>query len=219
MHDAPTSTLTVVGVAGDVTRSLTEAPIPEIYVPLAQSPSGFLTLQLRAHAGVSGLDVLPDAARAVLALDPELPLVAPALLEAVVAREGVRPRFLATVLAAFAALAAVVALIGVYAISAWVARQRRREAAVRLALGATPGSVVRALTQRGTMAVGVGLGAGWIGSIGLARLLADELTGVDAADPWIRAGTAVVLFCTCVLAIVWPARQVAVIDPASVFRE
>jgi hypothetical protein len=69
------------------------------------------------------------------------------------------------------------------------------------------------------MAVGVGLGAGWIGSIGLARLLADELTGVDAADPWIRAGTAVVLFCTCVLAIVWPARQVAVIDPASVFRE
>ena len=219
VETAAAATYRVVGVAADVRRSLRRDSVPELYVSLAQAPMPYLTLLIRAQSAGDPGALLGPVARAVLAIDPELPLIGAQSLEDEVAGAGVRPRFLATLLGSFAVLAAAVALIGVYAISAWVARQRRREAAVRIALGAQPRDVIRLLTMTGARAVLAGLAVGWIASLALGRLLASELSGVDPRDVRTRAAVALVLFVTCVLAVYSPARAVATSDPASALRE
>jgi putative ABC transport system permease protein len=209
----------VVGVVADVRRSLWRPPVPEIYVPLVQAPRPNLTLQVRGRDGVPRSAVAAAVARAVSAVDPELPLNGATPLEAVIARQGARSRFLATVLCTFASLAAVAGLIGLYAISAWVARQRRREAAIRLALGAEPTHVIRQLMTSGTLAVTIGLAIGWWTSMALGRLLSGELAGVSGGDVRTRFAIAVVLFFFCVLAVYRPARAATKISPAATLRE
>ncbi len=152
-------------------------------------------------------------------MDPELPLNNVEPLDAVIARQEVRPRFLAGVLGTFAALAAVGALVGLYAVSAWIARQRQREAAIRLALGAQPQQLVRTLTLGGTISVVCGLAVGWWGSAALGRLLSTELTGISGGDVQTRLATAALLFACCVTALYRPARAVARTSPAAVLRE
>ena len=116
--------------------------------------------------------------RAVSSVHHDLPLNGAEPLEALISRQGVRPRFVATLLGIFAALAAVGAVVGLYAVSAWVAGLRRREVAIRLALGANRGQVVRALTAGAAVSVSCGLLIGWWASLVLGRLMARELTGV-----------------------------------------
>jgi putative ABC transport system permease protein len=217
-RDART-TYRVVGVVADVRRSLRREGVPEVYVPLLQLPLRDLTVQVRARDGVPVATVASAVARALNAVDPELPLNNVETLEAVIARQEVRPRFLASVLGTFAALAAVGALVGLYAVSAWIARQRQREAAIRLALGAQPQQLVRALTLGGTISVVCGLAVGWWGSAALGRLLSTELTGISGGDVQTRLASAAVLFACCVTALYRPARAVARTSPAAALRE
>jgi putative ABC transport system permease protein len=209
----------VVGVAGDVRRSLVRSAVHEIYIPLVDIPSPTLTLQVRGREPIGPRMLSAAVTRAIRAVDPELPLDDVGMLDDIVARAGVRPRFLAALLGGFSAIAAVGALIGLYATSAWVARQRRREAAIRLALGAAPHQIVRTFTAHGAGAVAAGLAVGWWASLGLGRLLSRELTGVNADDPTTRIALAAALCVCCVLAIYRPARAVARMSPASTLRE
>jgi ABC-type antimicrobial peptide transport system permease subunit len=213
------TTYRVVGVAGDVRRSLRRLPTPEIYVPLSQMSRPNLTVQARARDGIRQAAVTAAIGRAIAAVDSELPVNGAEPLEATIARQGIRPRFLATVLGGFAALAALAALVGVYAISAWAARTRRREAAIRLALGARPRHVIRMLTASGALAIVIGLAIGWWASLGLGRLLSSELTGVTENDVSTRLALAAALFCLCVLAVYRPARAVTKLSPATILRE
>jgi len=216
-RDART-TYRIVGVVADVRRSLRRDNVPEVYVPLLQLPLRDLTLQVRGRDGVPLSTLAAAVGRSVSAVDPELPLNNIEPLEAVLARMEVRPRFLASILGAFAALAAVGALVGLYAVSAWIARQRQREAAIRLALGAQPQQLVRRLTLGGTIAVVCGLAVGWWGSAALGRLLAGELTGITGGDVQTRIAAAALLFACCVTALYRPARAVARMSPASALR-
>jgi predicted permease len=217
MHAASREPLTVVGVSADVTRSAIEATAPEVYVSLNRSPGTFLFLQVRATGDAARL--VPAIERAVLAEDPNLPLALVQPMTDVVSAEGVRPRFLASVLTAFAALTAAVALVGVYAVSTWIARQRRREAAVRMALGSTASGVVRLFVSRGAWLVWTGVAAGWGLSYLVGGLLESELHGVSASDLTTRAALAAALGTIGVAAVWWPAWRVSRMDAATVLRE
>ena len=213
------TTYRVVGVIADVRRSLRRDAFPEIYVPLLQLPLRDLTVQVRGREGVPLSTLAAAVARSVSMVDPGLPLNNLEPLGAVIGRQEVRPRFLASILGTFAALAAVGALVGLYAVSAWIARQRQREAAIRLALGAQPQQLVRKLTLGGVTSVVCGLAVGWWGSAGLGRLLSAELTGISGGDLQTRVAAAALLFVCCVIALYRPARAVALTSPAAALRE
>jgi hypothetical protein len=216
IDEAPPA-LTVVGVVGDVSRSLVEPRVPEVYVPLGRAPGIFLFLQARTRD--AGLELVPAIERTIARVDPNLPLDGPRWLSDVVGTEGDRPRFLAGVLVAFASMTGLVAVIGVYAVNAWIASQRRREAALRLALGASPTAVVRLLAGRGGLVVAAGLIVGWVASLALSTVLEADLHGVGASDLPTRAAVAAVLVGVCTAALWWPARRAARVDPARVLRE
>jgi putative ABC transport system permease protein len=208
------TTYRIVGVVADVRRSLRRDAVPEMYVPLAQASLRDLTVQVRGRQGVPVEAVTAAVARIVSSVDHEVPVNDVEPLEALITRQGLRPRFIATLLGIFAVLAAVGALVGLYAVSAWVAGLRRREAAIRLALGANRSQVIRALTVASMASVSAGLLVGWWASLPLGRLMSRELTGVSGDDVMTRAVVAVVLFICCAAAVYRPARPMTHVCPA-----
>jgi ABC-type antimicrobial peptide transport system permease subunit len=213
------TTYRIVGVAADVRRSLRREAVAEVYVPLAQAPLRDLTLQVRGRDGVPAADVAAAVKRTVGVVSRDLPLNGAEPLETLIGRQGVGPRFVATLLGIFAALAALGAVVGLYAVSAWMAGLRRREAAIRLALGASRAQVVRALVAGTALSVSCGLLLGWWASLMLGRLMARELTGVSGDDLMTRALAASVLCICCVLAVYRPVNAMTQVSPAATLRE
>ena len=124
-----------------------------------------------------------------------------------------------TLLAIFAALALMLACIGVYGVLAYAVAQRTREIGVRMALGASPGIVTRMILGRGLKLSAVGLGAGFALAATLSILLRSLLYGVSPSAPLVYAGTAAVLICVALAACVIPAQRAARVDPAVALRD
>jgi putative ABC transport system permease protein len=207
----------VIGVVGDNLRSLIEPTPPQVYLAFAQEPLAMNAfLQIRTvHAP---LEMAPAMSRVLSGLDPNVPLAAVNSLEALVGAEGVRPRFLARVLAGFAGLALVVSIVGLYAVSAWIAGQRQREAALRVALGADQRAVALLLARRGLLAVVGGLGAGWLAARPLTLLMAAEFHGVSAGDVGSRLTVATALAIVSTIALWGPAWRASTRDLSGLLR-
>jgi ABC-type antimicrobial peptide transport system permease subunit len=122
-------------------------------------------------------------------------------------------------LTVFAGLACLLALIGVHGVIAYAVRQRRREVAIRMAVGASRRSVTTMFIRQGAIVLAIGMVAGLVGAIGLGRVLESQLFGVRPGDPrvltWAVAGFAV----SGLLAMWWPAARAASTDPANVLKE
>jgi ABC-type antimicrobial peptide transport system permease subunit len=118
----------------------------------------------------------------------------------------------------FAGLALVLAMVGVFGILAYSVQQRTRDFAVRRALGATTGDVLRLVVESATRVVGAGIVIGLILSAALTRLLTTVLVGVRPSDPLTFAGVGMMLLITATAAIAWPAWRAARIDPATALR-
>jgi hypothetical protein len=208
---------TVVGVADDVLQSTMQLSPPQLFVAFYQQPlaaNAFLQLKTIGPP----LDAAPAVARVVREMNPELALGSVNSLAAIVEAEAMRPRLLARALALFAALAVGIAVVGLYAVSAWIAQRRQREAALRIALGAKPVSVAGALAARPVMAVAVGLLVGWLAAAPLAALVASELRGVSAADLPTRVMVAVALAAISGSALFVPAWRAARGNLAAILR-
>jgi ABC-type antimicrobial peptide transport system permease subunit len=129
-----------------------------------------------------------------------------------------RSRFLASLLAVFSLVAAVLALLGIYGVIAYTVRQREREIAIRLAVGADRGMITRLFLQQGAAVLAVGLTMGVGGALLLGRLLQTQLFGVRAADP-VAIALVALPFAACGLAAIgWPARAAASVDPAAALK-
>jgi len=212
--DGSTAWATVVGIVGDVRHlGLDADPEPEVYVPMAQDPSRGMTLVVRTAGGGGTVAGLREAIREV---DPSQPVSAPRALAAQLSGSIARPRFLATLLAGFAALALVLAAIGLHGLLAQVVLGRTREIGVRLALGAEPRQVVALILGGAARLVGLGVAIGVAGALALTRALAGMLYGVSATDPLVHAGTALVLVVVGLGAAGIPARRAARLDPTRV---
>jgi putative ABC transport system permease protein len=137
--------------------------------------------------------------------------------EIVAATESSR-RFNTIILSAFAAIALLLSLLGIYGVLSYTVAQRTREIAIRMAMGA-PRSVVLVRTLRHALGLATaGICGGLIASIGLTDFLKSLLYGVGPLDSATIAGAVVVLLCCCVVAGLWPARRAASIDPMQTLR-
>jgi putative ABC transport system permease protein len=208
---------TIVGVVGDVRHSTLDAPPNlQMYMPQAQVTDSFLVLVLRTRQPP---ETVAAAVRAILHdLDPSVPVYSVAALENLVVRTTARHRFVGGLLAAFAALAVVLAAIGLYGVVAVTVSQRTREVGVRMALGARPADVLRLILGGCVTTVAAGLAAGFAGALLLAGLLESMLFGVGARDPMAFALSTVTLAAVVVAAHWIPARRAMLIDPAVALR-
>jgi putative ABC transport system permease protein len=212
----------VVGVVGDVRPAEPGPdPAPSAYVPIRQDFSvlewlSSVTVVLR---GGDPRALSTDVRSLVLSLDPEMPPSGVRTLEDEVSGLVAGPRFSATVLALFAAVALVMAAVGVYGVMAYSAGQRTREIGVRIALGATRGQVLRLMLTEGLVIVAAGLGAGLIFAVWLAKSLTGLLHEVAPADPVALASVAALLLVTGIAAAYVPARRATRVSVLTALRE
>jgi putative ABC transport system permease protein len=212
--DTTAGWMTIAGVAADTRpASLDKAPAPEVFLPHLQNPWPSMSLVIRTHGR-------PEAAvaavrREIAALDPNLPVDKVRPLREIVDKAVAEPRFRTLLLGLFATLALVLAAVGIYGVISFTVARRTREVGVRMALGATPGDVVRLFVRRGLRPVLVGLLVGTGASLALARVLRGLLFDVEATDPVTFAAVIVVLAGVATLASWVPARRATRVQPAT----
>ena len=117
-----------------------------------------------------------------------------------------------------AGIALLLAIVGIFSVLAYSVDQRMPEFGVRLALGATPGDLVRRVLRRGLALAGLGAVAGLAGALGLARLLQSMLFQISAQDPWVLGGVTGILLLTAVTACLLPARRASRADVTRLLR-
>jgi predicted permease len=207
---------TVVGIVRDVRQGASDVELGDVYTPLMQSPGRF-TFVLMRTAG-SPVNWLPSFRSAFREMDPQVAVQNARPLQTIVDELSARPRVLTSLLSAFAIVAALVALVGVYGVIAYAVRQREREIAVRMALGADPARLTRLFVRQGAVILLAGLILGLLGAFATGRLIESQLLGVTSHDP-VALGGAVAAFATAgLLAIWWPSRRAAATDPAIALR-
>ena len=208
---------TVVGVVGSVKHDAldTEAKT-ELYFPHAQVP--YRTMSVVVRTAGDPLALVGAARRAVHALDQHLPLTDVATAEQILERSVGAPRFTMMLLATFAALALMLAAVGVYGVIAYSVSRRTQEIGVRIALGAQRRDVLGLVVREGMVLAAIGVALGIAGAWALSRVLASLLFGVTATDPATYAGMSALLIGVAVLASVLPARRAARVDPIVALR-
>jgi putative ABC transport system permease protein len=206
----------VVGIVGDVRQYPADLELADTYVPILQTPGRFVFALIRTAGAPEGW--LPQIRAAFRDIDPEIAVQRSRPLATVIDEVTARPRFLTWLLASFALIAALLALVGTYGVIAYAVRQREREIAVRLAVGADPARIARLFLRQGGGILAMGLAVGLVAVLAGGRLLESQLFGVTARDP-LTLVTAVVAFAAAGLAAIWwPARRAATTDPALALR-
>ena len=209
----------VIGVAGNVKNSaLAQPDDPEFYVVRKHTPEPFGRTATALLNGSIDPAVATRWVRAeVGALDPALP-VNVETFDQRVGRLAERPRFNAWLLGLFAAMALLLAAIGLYGVISFLVAQRTQEIGVRMALGATEGAIARLVLGHAARWTLAGAALGAIGSWFAARLLAAMLFHVSARDPWTLAAAVAALCATAMLAAWAPSRRAARVDPMAALR-
>jgi predicted permease len=216
--------MTVVGLLKDERHNgLTAAVKEKFYVPYAQFPQSrggdaarSMTLVVRADGDLMALSG-PIRAE-VRRLDPSLPVANVRPMAEVVAASLATPRLTGSLLAIFAALAVVLAGVGVAGVLAYLVSRRRREIGIRMALGASRANVLGLVVRRGVLYAGAGVAAGVVAALFLTRLMEGLLYGVAARDPLTFAAAALVLFAIAVAASLVPAVRASRVDPLEALR-
>lgn len=212
---------TVVGEVADVHQAALDRPVDDlVYLPVVRqdgaAPTPYLVAVLaRTRPGQAGATA--GAIRGIVrALDPALPTFDEGTLDDVVRRASTRNRALVVLLAAASAVAMTLGAVGLYGVVAYGVSVRRREIGVRIALGARPADVSRALSLEGLRLAAVGIGIGMACALAFTRLLRGLLYEVSATDPWVLGLTALALLVVAFVASWLPARRAAAVDPAEV---
>ncbi len=208
---------TVVGVVGRVKQYMLDADGRiAMYQPQTQSPSRAMFVAVKTHGDPAALAAA--AKTAVHDVDPDLPLYHVRPMATWVEQSLARRRFSLVLLTLFAVLALALAAVGIYGVMAYLVSQGTREIGIRIALGATPRTVVAMIVRQGMTVATAGAAAGIVAALALSRLMDSLLFGVRGTDPLTFATVAAVLLTIAFLACYLPARRAARIDPMKALR-
>ncbi len=209
----------VVGVCGDIVHDWFDAGrgrTGTLYLPIAQAPVDSFGLAIRT-AG-DPLSVAAAARAAIARTDPMQPVFDVMSLRQVLSDRTVSLRYIAGVMGSFAAIALVLALVGLYAVMTFLVARRVREIGVRIALGATASDVLRLTLAQSARLTGAGVLVGLLLAVALGRAMEAGLLGIVHSDLRVTAGLAAALALTAVAASYVPARRAATIDPIVTLR-
>ncbi len=207
----------VIGVVNAIhARYLAKPPEPAYYIPENQLGIDWQYGVVRSNENLATL--IPEFREAVRAVDTDTPVYSTFTMEDSIARSITQPRLDSALLGLFAALALVLAMVGIYGVMSYGVAQRTNEIGIRMTLGAQPGDVLRLVMRQGLMVAGAGALIGVIASIGATRLLASLLFGVAPGDPLTLAGVVILFAAVAALACWLPARRAMHVDPMVALR-
>ena len=206
----------VVGITGDVYNHWDREPPATLYVPEAQALFGNFYLTLRvSHDPHSFAQI----ARSTMAhVDPAVPLAEMRTLEQVLSERVSGTRLGAVMMAAFAAVALLLSVIGIYGVIAYLVAQRQHEIGIRLALGAQPRQVLRMMMTRGVWLAALGMAVGLPAALVMRNVLLGAMPGVVDAEPTLYVVLTAVVVGMAVLGTFIPARRAAQVDPMTALR-
>jgi putative ABC transport system permease protein len=220
-RDASDPWLTVVGVVGNQKdsslhdeMSLIETPM--LFRPVAQTAPREITLLVRVASAQASVAVLQ---RQIAAFAPTVPVGDVRALDDELAKDLAQPRFRALLLGGFAALALLLAMLGLYGVLSHLVAQRTQEIGIRMALGASRTSILGMIARQGALIAGLGLVAGLVTASWLGRFMSAMLYGVRPADPGLAALVAIALGLAALLAVWVPARRAVATDPIVALRQ
>jgi putative ABC transport system permease protein len=207
----------VVGVYHDVQNgNVRRGSFPEINVPLWQSP--WPDVEIAVRTAGDPLSVTGGLAAAVQSMDADLAMNRVRTMEQIVGESLAGDRFAASLFAAFAAVALILAAIGIYGVMSFAVAQRTHEIGLRMALGAAPGQVLEMVLREGMLLACGGLLLGLAGAYAVGRTMKSVLYGISAIDPLAIGAVAAILVVSAALACYLPARRATRVDPLVALR-
>jgi len=217
----PEDWLTVVGVVDDVRQQqLTAKASSAIYQPVLQVDRAFFinhmtyVVRTASHAAA----VAPAIRSVIRAVDPDQPVQSIATMDDVIAGTTAEPRFRTRLIGAFSIIALVLSVIGIYAVLACSIAERTQEIGIRMAIGATGGSIAAMVLRRTLLLTGTGVALGTAGALAVTRVLENFLFEVRPTDPVTFGAVSALLVAVALLAGLLPARRASTVDPLVALR-
>jgi putative ABC transport system permease protein len=208
----------IVGVVGDVKHlGLESRDSADLYVCYSQRPRRIGQMTVVARTNVEPAALAMTARQELKALAPNLPAHFEAMGQ-IFARSTANRRYNVILLGAFAALALMLAVIGIYGVMSYAVSQSAREIGIRMALGAQAGDVLKLVVGQGLLLTLIGVGAGLAGAFALTRLMANLLFEITTTDPMTFVGMPVLLVSVALVACYIPARRATKVDPLVALR-
>jgi putative ABC transport system permease protein len=207
----------IIGIVGDAKYTTLEGePHAMVYWPHSQLPNSAMTIVLRTTGDPMGYS--PAAQREIQGLDKDQPVADVRTMESLIGESISRTRFGTLLLDVFAAVALLLATVGIYGVMAYSVVQRTHEIGIRMALGAQVSDIFRLVVSQGLLLILCGVALGLSAAFALTRLLASLLYGVSATDPTVFVGLSVLLTLVAFVASYVPARRATKVDPLIALR-
>jgi len=212
--------VTIVGMVNNIRRGGKAAEIePQVYLPAAQTdfyPVKLADVAVRTEGDPRRL--ANAIQREVWSIDKDQPVTNVRTLEEIISRSAAERRFQLVLLGAFAAVAVLLATVGIFGVLSYIVNQRTNEMGIRMALGATPLRIVTLVARQAGGWIAAGIAAGLAGAYGLTRFLDSLLFHVGRHDAWAYGGAAVLMLVVGLAAALAPARRGARVDPMRALR-
>ena len=207
------------GVVGDVRQAgLAAEPLPEVYLSYLQDPFAWPYLTMLVHTSADPLKLVASIQSAVWSVEKDLPISSVRTMEQIRSHSIAQPRLTALLLGVFAALALILASVGIYGVMAYSVTQRTHEMGLRMALGARASNVLTLVVGQGMLLAAIGVGVGLASAFAMTRVLEKFLWGVRPTDPVTFTAVSLLLAAVALLASYLPARRATRVDPMVALR-